>query len=298
MSSGCDDVNEATRELVLLNPALQRMLGLKFCTEDELPVLLFAQGLCKRVRTVSVEVRPFAGKPFHITLAESKSTGADLKTDIARAHGLAENLLELYNSMGSPANDAPVPLIATQRIAHCSKVLLQVTENPLLWRTCSADIAISQEAAVATKTTVDDFDYDLVTSGHELTKGRHYWEVEVMGDLDGLFIGICRPHLSPKGRYFDSECTDGWFISISSGAVWGNGKHGGDHASPYQQGARVGVLLDLDDGSLLFFKAGQKNGTGYPPGSVTGPVVHAMQAWDGDGSQGGRLCPDPQEPTA
>jgi hypothetical protein len=39
----------------------------------------------------------------------------------------------------------------------------------------------------------------------------------------------------------------------------------------------VGVLLDLNDGSLRFFKNGVQNGPGYPAGSVTEPVVHAVQ---------------------
>ena len=39
----------------------------------------------------------------------------------------------------------------------------------------------------------------------------------------------------------------------------------------------MGVLLDLDDGSLLFFKNGAKHGPGYPAGSVTGPVAAAVQ---------------------
>jgi hypothetical protein len=44
-----------------------------------------------------------------------------------------------------------------------------------------------------------------------------------------------------------------------------------------QGGDRVGMLLDLDKGSLDFFKNGVPFGRGYPAGSVTGPVVHALQ---------------------
>ena len=39
----------------------------------------------------------------------------------------------------------------------------------------------------------------------------------------------------------------------------------------------MGVLLDLNKGSLLFFKNGVQYGPGYPVGSVTGPVVAAVQ---------------------
>jgi hypothetical protein len=47
----------------------------------------------------------------------------------------------------------------------------------------------------------------------------------------------------------------------------------------------VGVLLDLDNGSLRFFKNGVQHGAGYPAGSVTGPVVHSV-----------RLLPDTEPP--
>ena len=39
----------------------------------------------------------------------------------------------------------------------------------------------------------------------------------------------------------------------------------------------MGILLDLDDGSLRFFMNGVEHGPGYPAGSVTGPVALAVQ---------------------
>jgi hypothetical protein len=98
-----------------------------------------------------------------------------------------------------------------------------------------------------------------------------------------MFVGISRPNLDPAGDYHGSDCTDGWFISAGYGSLWGNGKHGDDAAGPYdatgryKQGDRVGVLLDLDNGSLRFFKNGVQHGPGYAAGSVTGPVVAAVQ---------------------
>jgi hypothetical protein len=72
------------------------------------------------------------------------------------------------------------------------------------------------------------------------------------------------------------ECTDGWFIYANVGSLWGNGKYHSNKAPGYKQGDRVGVLLDLDNGSLRFFKNGVQHGPGYPAGSVTGPVVAAV----------------------
>jgi hypothetical protein len=119
------------------------------------------------------------------------------------------------------------------------------------------------------------------TTGTELTEGRHYWEVELLSEsMIYIFIGISRPNLNPAGkRYCDRICTDGWFIYANNGCLWGNGKDhtDGNEAGTYKQGDRVGVLLDLNIGSLRFFKNGVQHGPGYPAGSVAGPVVAALQ---------------------
>ena len=50
-------------------------------------------------------------------------------------------------------------------------------------------------------------------------------------------------------------------------------------AASVSHGDRMGILLDLDDGSLRFFKNGVEHGPGYPAGSVTGPVAPAVQMY-------------------
>jgi hypothetical protein len=110
----------------------------------------------------------------------------------------------------------------------------------------------------------------------------------------GILIGISRPNLDPTGWYDDRYCTDAWFMDAEDGALQGNGKEGDDEAGGYKQGDRVGVLLDLGDGSLRFFKNGAQNGPGYAAGSVTGPVVAAVQMLDHNDSV--RLLPNAQQP--
>jgi hypothetical protein len=119
----------------------------------------------------------------------------------------------------------------------------------------------------------------LTTTEIDLTAGKHYWEVELLSEsVSNIFIGISRHNLAPTGSYWSRGCTDGWFIRAYNGSLCGNGKQqGADCAGVYKQGDRVGVLLDLDIGSLRFFKNGVQHGPGYPAGSVTGPVVHAVQ---------------------
>ena len=147
---------------------------------------------------------------------------------------------------------------------------------------------------MATQHTVND-EWSLTTTGTELTEGRHYWEVELLSeDVNDIFIGISRPNLDPTGRYYDSDCTDGWFIYGHQGGLWGNGIENSDGAGSYKQGDRVGVLLDLNDGSLRFFQNGVQHGPGFPAGSVTGPVVAAVQMYDKDTSV--RMLPNAEAP--
>jgi hypothetical protein len=108
-----------------------------------------------------------------------------------------------------------------------------------------------------------------------------------------IYIGISRPNLEPTEEYWNRECTEGWFI-CGNGKNHGNGKYHDDEAGAYKQGDRVGVLLDLDNGSLRFFKDGVEHGPGYPAGSVTGPVVGAVQMYFSP--TGVRLLPNAEAP--
>jgi hypothetical protein len=134
----------------------------------------------------------------------------------------------------------------------------------------------------------------LTTTGTELSEGEHYWEVELLSKRVSIFIGISRPNLNPTGSYYNSECTDGWFMYAAYGNLLGNGRNGDDGVGAYKQGDRVGVLLDLGSGSLRFFKNGVEHGPGYPAGSVTGPVVAAVQMSYKDRSV--RLLSDAEAP--
>jgi hypothetical protein len=160
-------------------------------------------------------------------------------------------------------------------------VAMAVKDAPLLWRTFPEEVVeLSEGGAVATqfKHNEGEEDYSHVTPGVELTEGRHYWEVELLSEnMAYTYIGVTRPNLDPEGLYMYSEFTDGWFIRIADGTLSGNGKLGEDAAGNCEQGDRVGMLLDLNNGSLLFFKNGVQNGPGYPAGSVSGPVVAAVE---------------------
>jgi hypothetical protein len=178
-------------------------------------------------------------------------------------------------------------------------VAMAVKESPpLLWRTFPGGVAtLSEDGAVATHTMDNSFS---LTTGTELTEGKHYWEVELLSeDVIQIYIGISRTSLDPTSAYFESDCTNSWFLESSTGTLFGNGKEGDDPAGKYKQGDHVGMLLDLNDGSLRFFKNGVQNLVtescpGYPVGSVMGPVVHAVHMMNVGSSV--RLLPNAEAP--
>jgi hypothetical protein len=284
-------------QLLLSSPELQARLGRKFCDKTELLPLLLAHGLVRRVRTIQIEVKPLGGDSFKVTLDASKRTVGEVKAEVARVQGTIEACQELYKvaAVCEDADDGDAELLENESMLDDGEIVtMTVNELRLLWRTFPAtDVVLSDGGAVATRSL--GAEWALTTTGIELTEGRHYWEVEMLSkEVLGMYVGISRPNLDPRAAYFEAHCTDAWFIGANSGALFGNGKQGDDRAGGYNQGDRTGFLLDLDNGSLRLFKNGVQNGPGYAAGSVTGPVVAAVQMYNIKSSV--RLLPDAEPP--
>jgi hypothetical protein len=289
-------------QLLLKSLELQSRLGKRYCDESELLPLLLSHGLVSRVRTIEVFVHPLGGDNFKIRLDTAKPSVGEAKAEIACVQGTEEARQELYRVAaradgGVVREDGAVaePLDEDGMLLGDGEVVaMAVKELPhLVWRTfAEGRVALSEEGAVVTQNTRND---SLTTTGVELTEGMHYWEVELLSENVGyIFIGISSPNLDPTGRYWGEDCTDGWFTSAAFGTLFGSGKYDDDEAGGYEQGDRVGVLLDLGNGSLGFFKNGAQHGPGYAAGSVTGPVVAAVQMIFGNSSV--RLLPNAQQP--
>jgi hypothetical protein len=276
-------------QLLFTSPEMQARLGQKYCDEAQLLPLLLAQGLVRRVRTIAVEVRPLGGDSIKIRLDLAKPSVGEAKAEIARVQGTEAECQELYRVAvredgGAVREDDAEPELLdddTLPLEEGAIITMAVKETPLLWRTFpDVYVELSDGGTVATqfKHNQSDEDYSHITTGVELTEGRHYWEVELLSEgVEGIYVGVSRPNLDLVGDYMLWECTDGWCIATVNGTLYGNGKAGDDAAGRYEQGDRVGVMLDLNNGSLLFFKNGVQHGSGYAAGSVTGPVVAAVE---------------------
>jgi hypothetical protein len=147
-----------------------------------------------------------------------------------------------------------------------------------IWTEHSPSVTVGEEGQLATKTG-GQYEYSTVFGGQQLTAGVHYMEVEVGGEMRALYVGIARPGLDTADgkNYREKGCMDAWFMHAENGTLCGNGKHFDDGAGGFKAGDRIGLLLDLDNDSLLFFKNGEKHGPGYGAGSVTGTMTFNVE---------------------
>eukprot|EP00935_MAST-01C_sp_MAST-1C-sp1_P001320 g1320.t1 len=281
-------------QLLLNTDELRKRTGKKYCDEAELVPLLLAHGLIRRVRTIAVEVRPLSGESFDIKLNAKAPTVGEAKEQIERDEGTKPRSQLLcrvqVSSDGSNVREfdqEPEELKEDgMALEEGDVIAMGVMPEPVQWRTFPADrVAVSEEGKLATRTANG---VALVTTGEELTEGRHYWELELIGSIDTT-LGVCKPGLDPKDYHFSTDSM--WSMYAADGTLWGNGKRHSDRAGPgFDQGDRMGILLDLDGGSLRFFKNGAEHGPGYPAGSVAGPVARAVQQFSA--GQALRLLPN------
>jgi hypothetical protein len=230
----------------------------------------------------------------------------ELKTSIAAEIGVETYRQDLFLvdlGVGGKAvreDDAEPQLLKDDDEVDVGEIVTLSVEEPLAWKsTHSTRVELCKDCVVATKKAATG-SIDTVMANSELIADRHYWEVQLVSlriqnsPHGGLYVGITRPNLDPERGYIQDSSTDGWFIRAGDGALYGNGKFDDDQAGPFEQGDRVGVLLDLNDGTLLFFKNGVQHGPGYVPGSVEGPVVPAIGMYGA--GHAGKLLPGVNEP--
>jgi hypothetical protein len=268
---------------------MQTRVGQKYCDEAQLLPLLLAQGLVRRVRTIAVEVHPLGGDSIKIRLDVTQPSVGKAKSEIARMQGTEVARQELYRVAvredgGAVREDDAEPELLddnTLPLEEGAVITMAVKESPLVWQKFPEDyVELGDGGTVATQISDHKYYYSHVTTAVELNKGKNYWEVEILSEnMVQLFVGVTRPNLDPKGCYIGRSCKDGWFTYMVDGKLYGNSKYEDDAAGPYKKGDRVGVLLDLNNGSLLFFKNGVQHGPGYAAGSVTGPVVAAVELY-------------------
>jgi hypothetical protein len=231
-----------------------------------------------------------------------------VKRELGRACNVRPKLIELFLA------ETEDGLADDQRLHNLGindgTVLFMLCKLGWAWSAGTSRVTIDTDGLVAN---VDVASYtgepdppenphrQLLIGGDSMTEGRHWKEVIVYhGGRDacdgqhGSFsfdIGVTRPceiaedfkHPGSLGDCFIDDC-----FTTSSCTVEGTTRtfheKGHDESWWCAGGDRIGVLLDLDEGWVRFYRNGVRCGPGIPSG-VTGPLVFTV-AFYGEGGPG------------
>ena len=171
---------------------------------------------------------------------------------------------------------------------------VSVLRLPLAFGRAHASVTLSENGAVATKS---GGGFRTAASKVVMRSGRHFVQFTVAEGSDLLF-GVVRPGWDVEGGA-EAEDVDGHcFYETLDGSCWPGGNHdweGKQHAS--EQGDRVGMLLDLDQGSMTVWKNDEKMGIMQAEG-LSGPLCWAVSLYHQNTSARIESAVAPASPTA
>jgi len=115
----------------------------------------------------------------------------------------------------------------------------------------------------------------MAVANAEFMDGVHYWELTIdVFTSSGINVGIVVPDkISSLTTYVGADsnswdyCNTGSKIHQGASTTYG---------SAYAQGSIIGLLLNLEEGSLTYYVNGKSNGVAYtslPKGSKFSPAV-------------------------
>jgi len=108
-----------------------------------------------------------------------------------------------------------------------------------------------------------------------MSSGKWYWEVTCVTGGNAYMIGIGK-----DGGLFDWQTTNGYSYFASNGNKYNNSA-GSAYGATFTNGDVIGVALDMDAGTLAFYKNGTSQGTAFS--SLTGTYFPCLQ-------NAGNLC--------
>ena len=147
---------------------------------------------------------------------------------------------------------------------------------PLLFGRSNSDITLSEGGAVATISVGGGRSYRAAASKLVMRSGRHFAQLTVLEGDDMLF-GVIRPGWDVEGgqNAFDED-GHSCFYDTDEGIRY-PGSHGWEGMqTAREQGDRIGMLLDLDQGSMTVWKNDEKLRVMQAEG-LSGPLCWAAE---------------------
>jgi hypothetical protein len=141
------------------------------------------------------------------------------------------------------------------------------------------DITLSEGSAVATKV-VGDYIYRDAASKAVMRAGRHYAQFTAVG-VDLMFFGAIRPGWDVEGGQ-DAYTVDGHcFYDTGNGFFFPAPHDWEGRQAAMQEGDRIGMLLDLDQGTMTVYKNDER--LGVMATGLSGKYSWAVSLpWHGD----------------
>jgi len=111
-----------------------------------------------------------------------------------------------------------------------------------------------------------------VSGNFHVTSGKWYWEASITSTAVTCMIGVADGSQPPAERNWQSE---GWYYYASNGNKYhDNGSAA--YGSSYGQNDIIGIALDMDAGTLTFYKNGVSQGVAYSTGLSGLPITPAV----------------------
>jgi len=149
-----------------------------------------------------------------------------------------------------------------------------VLRLPLAFGRAHADITLSENGAVATMGAQDRIDARAAASKVVMRSGRHFAQFTVVEG--GMFFGVIRPGWDVEGEELAPDVDGHCFYGTWTGRREPGYNDWEGVQTAREQGDRIGMLLDLDQGSMSVWKNGERLGVMQAEG-LTGPLCWAAE---------------------
>jgi hypothetical protein len=172
---------------------------------------------------------------------------------------------------------------------------VRVLRLPLAFGRSHADITLSENGAVATMS-VDDWMTRAAASTAVMRSGRHFAQFTVVAG-DNMLFGVIRPGFDVAAGVNAYDVDGHCFYLTGSGSRFPGGGIGWEgRQGARAPGDRIGMLLDLDQGSMTVWKNDEQLGVMAAEG-LSGPLCWAVSLYSGSRGDSARIesAPPPDE---
>lgn len=113
-----------------------------------------------------------------------------------------------------------------------------------------------------------------VRSSLAVTSGKWYWEVTFGSTGDTLMVGVCDATVSNANSLWSTS--NSWMYYSNNGNKYG--AISGAYGATFTNGDIIGVALDLDNGTLVFYKNNISQGTAASSGLIGRTLTPTIQS--------------------